>query len=320
MAKGRPDTRASTRKGPAPDLVENSGRNAPAGGEKTREMEKETGTRAIRLMTANQKGGVGKTTTAVNLARYAADHGMKVLLIDTDPQGSVAEILGVKVDPDRCLYNFLIGGVALKEIALQPCEGIDLIPSTRKTNQAESMLAPRPGKELIFELMLKPWNTIYDLILIDTAPSINLFATAAMIYTQQLLIPVTMDVLSYQGVTGSLTSAFELSNWFEKNIRAVALLPVMVNKRYAMTYSTMASLEALSKDRGIPILSPVPQDQITTKAARLGKFLADIAPTSKVIEGYSKSFAELFSILRGDANARSEAEATKETEVRLATH
>src|SRR3954464_2154874 len=138
----------------------------------------------IKLVIANQKGGVAKTTTSLSLARAFAERGLKVLLIDTDSQGSLATALGLKVT--NSLYHFLISNYRFKDCILPAHPNVDVLCSTRETIEAEGILTPRPGRELIFQVTLAPVEKDYDVILIDVAPSITLLQSCAMMYAQQI--------------------------------------------------------------------------------------------------------------------------------------
>ncbi len=262
-------------------------------------MEEESKT--LRLMIANQKGGVAKTTTAIALARFAADRGMRVLLIDCDPQSSVAEAVGAVLGKNS-LHQFLVDRLDLTECTVEIHPNINLLASSRRLSMTEAMLNAQAGKELIFDMLLPPAEQDYDFVLIDVAPSINLFQTAGMIYTRRLLLPMSMDIFSLQGGNSSIQSAEELSRWFKRDIRALAILPVLFDKRYAMTRSIMASIDVLGAKHHIPVLSPIPTDSTANKATRMKKFLVDFDPTSKIVKGYNAAFEQLFEILKPKAS------------------
>src|SRR3954469_23347905 len=101
----------------------------------------------LRLVVSNQRGGDAKTTTTVTLARYFADKGKKVLVIDTDPQGSIGVILGLKAQ-DKSLHNFLIKDYNFRECLVTPRENIDVLPSNRQTVETEAVLMGHTAREL----------------------------------------------------------------------------------------------------------------------------------------------------------------------------
>ena len=189
----------------------------------------------IRLVISNQRGGVAKTTTAVTLARSFADIGKKVLLIDTDSQGSIRTILGLK--PEFHLADFLIRNMAFRECVVTACPNVDVMCSNRDTTEAEVTLSNSPFRELTFERLFSEHEAAYDVVLIDVAPSITLSQQCAMVYAQQVLVPVGMETLSLQGAVAAVNAAQALNRFFKKglNVRTVGLLPVMVDRRLAMT-------------------------------------------------------------------------------------
>lgn len=144
----------------------------------------------IRLVITNQRGGDTKTTTTLSLARYLADKGKKVLVVDTDPQGSIAVVLGLKAQ-DKSLHNFLIKDYNFKECLVSPHENIDVLPSNRQTVETEAVLMGHTARELTFRNVFPRVDGAYDAVLIDVAPSISLLQTCAMLYAQNMLPPRT---------------------------------------------------------------------------------------------------------------------------------
>jgi chromosome partitioning protein len=124
--------------------------------------------------------------------------------------------------------------------------------------------------------------------LIDVAPSISLFQTCAMVYTQQVLIPVDMDILSVQGATASIQAGEMLNGMLAGglNIRVAGLLPVKLDRRLAMTDVVLNTLSSISEKRRVPVYSGIRTDQSVVKAARSRQFLADFDPRSKALEDY----------------------------------
>src|SRR3982751_105311 len=117
----------------------------------------------IKIVVSNQRGGVAKTTTTLTLARYLADKGMKVLLIDTDPQGSIVPLLGLK--PTAHLFNFLIQNYRFEECLTKAHPNIDVICSGRDTTDAEHHILTQVYREFVFEKVFTPHENRYDAIL-----------------------------------------------------------------------------------------------------------------------------------------------------------
>jgi chromosome partitioning protein len=265
----------------------------------------------IKLVIANQKGGVAKTTTSLSLARAFAERGLKVLLIDTDSQGSVATSLGLKVT--HSLYHFLISHYRLKDCIQSAHPNVDVLCSTRDTIEAEGVLIPRPGRELIFQATLSPVENAYDVILIDVAPSITLLQSCAMMYAQQILIPMTMDPLSLQGAFAALQTSKSLNTLFKANVRPVGILPVMVDRRLQMTDVILESIGNLSAEHQFPVLHSVRTDSTVQKATRSHRFLMDYDPKCKAVEDYRIASDQLMEYLKGQLDGRQLALETAQT-------
>jgi chromosome partitioning protein len=252
-----------------------------------------------RLVVVNQRGGVAKTTTVHTLARFLADRGKRVLIIDTDPQGSLGTVLGLK--PQRYLHDFVVYNHLFKECAVRACPGVDVLCSNRETVKTEAHLMGQVAREFVFTNLFAQVETEYDAVLIDVAPSINLLQTCAMTYTRNLLIPVSMDPLSLQGAAASIETARTLSSLIRMSIRPVAVLPVMVDRRLQMTELVSASLVDLSNRTGIELLPAIRTDTTVTKCIRAKQFLADFDPRAKALEDYNHALATLLNLLGDDS-------------------
>lgn len=254
----------------------------------------------LKLVVTNQKGGVAKTTTCVNLARYFADIGKRVLLVDTDPQGQVAVTLGLKTsDMTAYLGDLLISKCKPEACILNIRPNLDIIPSDRRTMLAEGTLVSAPAREMTFRYLFEDFDSVYDVVLVDTSPTITVMQTCAMVYAQQFLIPITMDMLSVHGAVAMVAQAkFMNSMYRNTNIRGIAFLPVMMDRRLGITYEAMDALIEQSKLLNMEILPPIRTDQavVRTNSRRRG-FLADVEPKSKALADYREAAARLGEIL-----------------------
>jgi chromosome partitioning protein len=255
----------------------------------------------LRLVVTNQRGGDAKTTTTIALADFFAQEGKRVLVIDTDPQGSISVVMNVKAG-DRSLHSFLIKGFRFEDCILHLSPSIDLLPSDRRTVETEAILMGNTARELTFRHVFPQVEKGYDVVLIDVAPSISLLQTCSMLYAEHLLIPASMDPLSLQGVVANIQTAKVLQDLFSIPIRPVAILPVKVDRRLAVTSKILQALENVSKDHGIPLLSAIRTDATVTKVSRSGKFLAEYAKDCKAQLDYTAAFTELAGVLEGHSN------------------
>lgn len=251
----------------------------------------------LRLVITNQRGGDAKTTTTTTLARYFADQGRKVLIIDTDPQGSVSVILGMKAG-DKNLHNFLVKNHNFEDCLVSPHPNIDVLNSSRDTVTTEATLMGQTARELTFRNVFPNHDGKYDVVLIDVAPSISLLQTCAMIYAQNFIIPVSMDPLSLQGAAASIETARTLTRLFNIEITPVAILPVKVDRRYQITTTILRSLEEIAKRNRIPILPVIRTDAVPTKASRSKKFLADFDPACRAMDDYNVAFNALADLVQ----------------------
>jgi chromosome partitioning protein len=250
-----------------------------------------------KLVVMNQRGGVGKTTTAMTLSRLFADDGKKTLLVDADPQGSINTILRLK--PEHHLFDFVIKRYSLDDCTVSAVENLDVLLGNRETADAEKQMMMEMARERVLETVFEPYENNYDSILIDVGPSVSLMQTCAMVYTRQVLIPVNMDYVSLSGVGACLQFCETLSRAVRTPVRPIAIIPTMVDRRIGLTKLVRNLLEELSQRFEVPILHEIRTDTSIGKATRERKFLADLDPRSKAMEDYCQVYEELKNLLRG---------------------
>ena len=157
---------------------------------------------------ANQKGGVGKTTTVVNLASYLALLGDRVLVIDLDPQGNGTSGLGVdRSTVVRSVYDAIVDDVPLEQLVVQgAAEGVDIVPSTIALAGAELELAGVPARERRLRRLVEPLAHEYDVIFIDCPPSLGLLTVNALTAADAVLIPLQCEYYALEGLTQLLAT------------------------------------------------------------------------------------------------------------------
>ncbi len=188
-------------------------------------------TRTISI--ANQKGGVGKTTTAVNLASALARAGKRVLLVDLDPQGNATTGCGVdKLELELSSYEVLLEDRPMRQ-ALQRSAGdeFDLLPSNTDLTAAEVTLMNHPMKERRLELALKPLLPAYDYVLVDCPPSLSMLTINALVASDGVLVPLQTEYYALEGLTGLLTTIEKIRELYNPGLELEGILRTMHDLR-----------------------------------------------------------------------------------------
>lgn len=182
---------------------------------------------------ANQKGGVGKTTTVVNLGIALAEQGRKVLLVDMDPQGALSINLGG--DPDqleKTVYTVLLDpDFDLREAIVSTELGVDLLPSNLDLSAAEVELISEIGRESILREVLNRVKESYDFVIIDTPPSLGLLTINALVAADEVIIPLQTQFMAAKGITLLLRTISKVRDKLNKNLKVAGILPTMFDGR-----------------------------------------------------------------------------------------
>lgn len=202
----------------------------------------------IKIAIFNQKGGVGKTTTAISLAYALKMQNKKVLLLDLDPQANATTGLGVSESRDKTVYSMLLENLDPKEIALS-VEGIDLLPSSLTLADAELELASTLSRELVLSRLLKKTKSDYDMCLIDCPPNLGLLSINALSAADYVLIPIYPSYFSIQGLA-SFTKYFQsIKNTINPEIEILGYLITKYDERKNLHKNLVRDLEEAMGDK-----------------------------------------------------------------------
>ncbi|MGD2109995.1 MAG: AAA family ATPase [Phycisphaerae bacterium] len=160
-----------------------------------------------RIAVLNQKGGVGKTTTAANLGAALARRGLRVLLIDLDPQAHLSLHFGVEIsDEQPSIYDVLTDSTPLDDVLLKVSENVTMAPADIDLAGAEAELVSVTGREVLLREALERWNGAYDVLLIDCPPSLGVLTVNALAAAREVLIPLQAHFLALQGLSRLLST------------------------------------------------------------------------------------------------------------------
>ncbi len=251
------------------------------------------------LAIVNQKGGVGKSTTAVNLGASLAERGKKVLVVDIDPQGNATSGVGVdKSNLEKCIYTLLVEEVPINEIIVETSlENLDLVPATIELAGAEIELVSSFSREVKLRRALEQVNDNYEFTIIDCPPSLGLLTLNALAAAEKILVPIQCEYYALEGL-GQLMQTIKLvQNHLNPELEIAGVIMTMFDSRTNLSQQVIEEVKNFFKEKVYGTV--IPRNVRLSEAPSFGLPISLYDPRSKGARAYQELAEELLSRLEG---------------------
>ncbi|MCX8723547.1 ParA family protein [Lactobacillus sp. B4005] len=238
------------------------------------------------ISVANQKGGVGKTTTTINLAASIAERGYHVLIVDIDPQGNATSGLGIeKSEIDQDIYSVLINDVPLKDTIFHTStEKLDLVPATINLSGAETELISMMARETRLKAALDAVSENYDFIFIDCPPSLGQLSINAFTASNSILIPVQSEYYAMEGLSQLLNTIRLVQKHFNKDLGVEGVLMTMLDARTNLGAEVVKEVKSYFTNKVYKTI--IPRITKLAEAPSYGEAITEYAPNSRGAKVY----------------------------------
>ena len=238
-----------------------------------------------KIACQNLKGGTGKTTTVVSLASCLASKNKKVLVLDVDVQGNIKESFGI--DHKLTIYDLLINDAFVEDCIVKARDNIDCIISNNTLASCELQLSAMPRREETLKIRMRHIDQAarYDFILIDCSPSLSLLNQNALLYADEVIIPISMDYLAMLGATQVIDNLAMIKKYYEKQLIITGVIPTFFEKRTNMSQEVMEALQDTYKEKVFPA---VRLDTKIKQASSANQTIFEVDKQSRGAEDYNQ--------------------------------
>jgi len=244
------------------------------------------------IAVVNQKGGVGKTTTAVNISAVLAKKGKKVLLIDEDPQGNATSGLGVDKNVEKSIYDVIINDVDIHEAIVQsPIKNLWVCPSNINLAGAEVELVPMMARETKLKEKLEKVENDFHYIIIDCPPSLGLLTINALTASNSLLVPIQCEYYALEGVGQLMNTVNLIKKQLNKDLYIEGVALTMNDARTNLSNQVISEVKTFFKDNVYKTI--IPRNVKLSEAPSFGMPISVYAPKSKGARCYEKLTNEI---------------------------
>lgn len=241
--------------------------------------------RTICIM--NHKGGVAKTTTAINLAAGLSRQDKKVLLIDLDPQGNID--LSLKIESENNLYDAMTGKVMLNSTIVNLAKNFDVISSTETLTKAEYYLYKQDESKMMLKKLLSQ-ITGYDYVLIDCPPSLGILNQNALAYCKEVFVPTSTDFLGFDALKKMKDIVDEVNKAYGNNAKITKVIPTMFDKRNKICKQTLTEIKEMFSST---TSTPIRINSKVKEAPKHGKSIFKYAKSSPGAKDYGQLVEEV---------------------------
>ena len=255
------------------------------------------------ISVTNQKGGVGKTTSSINLSAALVEKGQRILLLDMDPQGNASVGLGVDTSElEATIYDVLLNEATAQEAIVKTESGVDVMTANGDLAGAQVELLNEIGRELRLKKALASVQGDYDYIFIDCPPALNVLTINALVASNSVMIPMQCEYFALEGLSALVSTIRAIRETLNPNLKIEGLLRTMFDKRNSLSGEVSKQLQNHFGDKVYDTV--IPRNVRLAEAPSYGESAITYAPSSKGARAYVKLAKEILRIAEQKAAAR----------------